>query len=244
MGVPSLNHLALSALPTETWHSLDKHLQRCLYPTNLAQAVTLLQRRILLRRRVRMTAFLQLLDDQARNSLAPVTTVRHSASAAHEVLLHGDHVVVMWWFGIAHHGIVIRPHRGGPIQIADFSSPTDDWLKRDAMLRITDYTEFLRGHLQFGIVLYVEENLHRERAVQIATLMVQTPRLSLLEYSLLKWNCECFAMISKTGGIDATSQQLLDSFRAIEADMRTGDFQVFANLVRAMARAAGFRIRP
>eukprot|EP00798_Chlamydomonas_sp_ICE-L_P032830 gene32830-biopygen12426 len=119
---------------------------------------------------------------------------------AFETLRHGNHVVVMIGGcrnGYAHHGIVSRPHTSDTPSIANFSSPTGNSKMRDAKLQFVRYDVFLAGHRTFGCVPCSgeegDEAMQRERAVNIASLLIQLPHASLHEYHLIKRNCECFA---------------------------------------------------
>eukprot|EP00798_Chlamydomonas_sp_ICE-L_P006764 gene6764-biopygen1966 len=178
-----------------------------------------------------MASLLQLLEDQDAGhwSLAPTNTVVHNTALAFETLRHGDHVVVIggWRNGYAHHGIVSRPHTSDTPSIANFSSPTGNSKMRDAKLQFVRYDIFLAGHRTFGCVPYSgeegDEAMQRERAVNIVSLLIQLPHASLHEYHLIRWNCECFAWMCKTGGVHTSSDQVDRILRAITTDLRKGD---------------------
>eukprot|EP00798_Chlamydomonas_sp_ICE-L_P030191 gene30191-biopygen16050 len=149
-----------------------------------------------------MASLLQLLEDQDAGhwSLAPTNTVVHNTALAFETLRHGDHVVVMiggWRNGYAHHGIVSRPHTSDTPSIANFSSPTGNSKMRDAKLQFVHYDVFLAGHRTFGCVPYSgeegDEAMQRERAINIASLLIQLPHANLHEYHLIRWNWSEFA---------------------------------------------------
>eukprot|EP00798_Chlamydomonas_sp_ICE-L_P031013 gene31013-biopygen5618 len=129
-----------------------------------------------------MASLLQLMEDQDAGhwSLAPTNTVVHNTALAFETLRHGDHVVVMIGGcrnGYAHHGIVSRPHTSDTPSIANFSSPTGNSKMRDAKLQFVRYDVFLAGHRTFGCVPCSgeegDEAMQRERAVNIASLLIQ-----------------------------------------------------------------------
>lgn len=205
----SLAQLALDAMPCDEWLALDKHFRLCLNPDLYFDAPC-----------VRMASFCELLEDKAGEncSLAPQSTEVHAVSMAHRVLRSGDHVVIMiggWRHGYAHHGIVV-----GETQVIDFSSPTGDKLMRDAQIRITPSDKFLLGHSTFGIVSYIGGD--RERTVALARAFLAAPRGTLPVYDLIRWNCECFAWVCKTGGQKFTSDQIERILKAIQHDLSKG----------------------
>ena len=215
--IPSLSAMALAALPTMTWHSLDVHTQRCLFPSDLARAVSGLQRRLLLRSRIRTAAMLCLLSGQARDSPKPVRTVVHPLCEFRSAnLRRGDHVVVLrgWgWFRYAHHGVVhSEPSGDTPVRIVDFSSPTGDPLLRDAALRVSDLARFAKGcHSSFGIVEYAPSRPeHHARASRIAALLVRTPVLHLRRFPFSE-NCESLAVACHTGHLGHFDRTVADS---------------------------------
>eukprot|EP00798_Chlamydomonas_sp_ICE-L_P031713 gene31713-biopygen6566 len=153
-----------------------------------------------------MANFLELLEGHSQGhwTLAPEGTVQHFSTDAWKLLNPGDHVVVMiggWRRGYAHHGIVISPYGPGQDpQVAHFVSPTGDMLMRDARLQIGSHTEFIGARATFGIVPYASANseaekFERQRAVDLAKWMVESPEFARKKYNLIAWNCECFAWI-------------------------------------------------
>ncbi len=227
--------LCMKCIPSNVWGSLTKHIQSCMYPRQWRAAITSLQRHLLHCSRRRMASLLQLLEDQDAGhwSLAPTNTVVHNTALAFETLRHGDHVVVMiggWRHRYAHHGIVSRHHANDTPSIANFSSPTGDSKMRDAKLQFVRYDVFLAGHHAFGCVTYSGEEgeerddaMQRERAVKIVSLLIQLPQASLHEYHLLRWNCECFAWMCKTGGMHTSSDQVARILHSIRTDLRKGN---------------------
>ena len=245
MAFSTLNSIALRALPKKMWDQLDPHLQACLFPTNLAFAVSNLKRMLLDRRRTRMASFLQMLDMQQRDTLAPAGTIVLGVASAWRMAQYGDHIVVMvggWRHGYAHHGVVVERDATGSIQVADFSSPTGNKKMRDAKLRIYSLEEFLRGYATFGIVPYTadglaDESAHRDRSATIAKLLVQMPVAELHTYNVFRWNCECFAIFCKTGGDQWHSDQVLQIMKAIEADLRKGEESFLFGVVTQSSRS-------
>jgi hypothetical protein len=117
-----------------------------------------------------------------------------------------------WRHGYAHHGIVVVDESG--TQVVDFCtflrSPTRDKRIRDAKIRITPSEQFLLGHSTFGVVPYTVAEArpgHRERTVALARAFLADPTGSLPVYDLIRWNCECFAWVCKTGGHQSTSDR-------------------------------------
>eukprot|EP00798_Chlamydomonas_sp_ICE-L_P008699 gene8699-biopygen15604 len=180
----------------------------------------------------RMAKFLKLLERQSQGhwTLAPEGTVQHFSTDAWKLLNPGDHVVVMiggWRRGYAHHGIVISPYGPGQDpQVAHFVSPTGDMLMRDARLQIGSHTEFIGARATFGIVPSANseaEKYERQRSVDLAKWMVESPEFARKKYNLIAWNCECFAWVCKTGDINAHSHQVERVLKAISNDLRKGE---------------------
>eukprot|EP00798_Chlamydomonas_sp_ICE-L_P029236 gene29236-biopygen8539 len=183
-----------------------------------------------------MAKFIELLEGQSQGhlTLAPEGTVQHISTDSWKLLNPGDHVVVVmigrWRRGYAHHGIVISPYGPGgqDPQVAHFVSPTGDMLMRDARLQIGSHTEFIGARVTFGIVPYASANseadkFERQRAVDLAKWMVESPEFALKKYNLIAWNCECFAWVCKTGDINAHSHQVERVLKAISDDLRKGE---------------------
>eukprot|EP00798_Chlamydomonas_sp_ICE-L_P027328 gene27328-biopygen3170 len=181
-----------------------------------------------------MAKFLELLEGQSQGhwTLGPEGTVQHFSTDSWKLLNPGDHVVVMiggWRRGYAHHGIVIIPYGPGQDpQVAHFVSPTGDMLMRDARLQIGSHTEFIGARGTFGIVPYASANsesekFERQRAVDLAKGMFESPEFARKKYNLIAWNCECFAWVCKTGDINAHSHQVERVLKAISDDLRKGE---------------------
>jgi hypothetical protein len=131
-----------------------------------------------------------------------------------------------WRHGYAHHGIVVVDK--GKTHVIDFSSPSGDKLMRDAQIGMTPSVNVLMGHSTFGVVPYSfgvgnsDEQQHRERTVALAQAFLAAPTGSLPVYDLIRWNCECFAWVCKTGGRKSTSDQIERILKAIRHDLSKG----------------------
>eukprot|EP00798_Chlamydomonas_sp_ICE-L_P026522 gene26522-biopygen3002 len=152
-----------------------------------------------------MAKFIELLEGQSQGhwTLAQEGTVQHFSTDAWK-LLNPDP------------------------QVAHFVSPTGDMLMRDARLQIGSHTEFIGARATFGIVPYASANseadkFERQRAVDLAKWMVESPEFARKKYNLIAWNCECFAWVCKTGDINAHSHQVERVLKAISDDLRKGE---------------------
>ncbi len=235
MPISTLNFLALKALPSHEWYTIEPFVQNCLYPDHLRKAVSHMQRLLLHCARSRMASFIQLLEEQASGhlTLAPKNVIIFGTLEAYEVLKHGDHIVVMiggWRHGYAHHGIVLK---SDVLEVAHFFSPSGDKKMSDAKIDIVSYKKFFGMHSAFGVVPYctpekssmdpATEVIHRDRAAKIARIIVDTPSATLHQYNLISWNCESFAWLCKTGGLKCNSDQVDRILNAIRNDLRKGE---------------------
>eukprot|EP00798_Chlamydomonas_sp_ICE-L_P028813 gene28814-biopygen32720 len=128
-------------------------------------------------------------------------------------------------------------------QVAHFVSPTGDMLMRDARLQIGSHTEFIGARATFGIMPYASANseaekFERQRAVDLAKWMVESPEFARKKYNLIAWNCECFAWVCKTGDINAHSHQVARVLKAISDDLRKGERNNNTMVLDAIASAA------
>jgi hypothetical protein len=234
--VHSLQYLGIQSLRYQRWQGLSLHIQRCLYPYILP--IRHLQRQILSRRRRRMSALETLLLQQIGLDLRPSNSKIYSADDARLHIVEGDHLAVLikGSGGVYHHGIYLGIRDGEP-KVADFSSPTGDIKIR---LRIIDYDEFVREKAFVYVVPYDNDSPdkldtdNRRNAVEIAILMVNDPNLDFHRYNLLGWNCECFALMCKTGQYQV-SEQIQRVFEFMNNDIHSH----YLKMVVAMSVMSG-----
>jgi hypothetical protein len=223
--IHSLQYRSIKSLRYQHWKALPLHFQKCLYPYFLP--VGRLQRQILARRRRRMSAVEELLLQQMGLDLRPSNAIILTVSSARLFIVEGDHLAVMirGSGGVYHHGIYLGIRDGAP-KVADFSSPTGDRKMRDGRLRIIDYDEFVRDKGHVYVVPYEKDSPekldadNRRNAVELAILMVSDPNPDFHKYNLLSWNCECFALMCKTGQYQM-SEQIQKVFEFINNDIHS-----------------------
>jgi hypothetical protein len=234
--IHSLQYLSIKSLRYQYWQGLPLHSQKCLYPYFLP--IRRLQRQILARRRRRMSAIDNLLLQQMGLDLRPSNSIVLTESHAHLHIVEGDHlaVVIIGSGGVYHHGIYLGVRDGIP-KVADFSSPTGDKKMRDGRLRIVDYTDFVRDKGLVYVVPYEKDSPekldadNRRNAVELAILMVNDPNPDFHKYNLMSWNCECFALMCKTGQYQM-SEQIQKMFEFINNDIHSQNSKLAAVMRR------------
>ena len=78
-------------------------------------------------------------------------------------------------------------------------------------LRIIDYADFVRGKSCVYVVPYScsnkkTEEVNRRNAIELAELLVACKDADLHKYDILKWNCERFVLVCKTGEYQQSEQ--------------------------------------
>jgi hypothetical protein len=141
-----------------------------------------------------------LLTTQFNISLVPGNARQLNVGALHK-LVPGDHLVVMAGGeeGYGHHGLYLGVHNG-ETEVAHFASPTGDSCMRDATIHMTTYENFTSEYHRVYVVPYEKDSSEsRETAMKVARQFIGAPRQSHCEYNLLRWNCETFVIMCKTG---------------------------------------------
>ena len=91
----------------------------------------------------------------------------------------------------------------------------------DGTIHVTRYGNFTRGYERVYVVPYENDSSKsRNAAMKVAREFIGAPRQSHLEYDLLRWNCETFVLLCKTGEY-RLSQQVNKFMDAIKDDIRS-----------------------
>lgn len=205
--VVSLQCLCIKHVGIKTFASIPIHIQRCLFP--YTTQVGLLQRIIINRRRTMMKILDENLLAQIGLDLKPQNALRKKVVDALVTISPGEHLVVPIRHsgGVYHHGLYIGV-REGKGWVAEFGK-----FKGGKRLQIIPCSDFLKGHKHVYIVPYdfkLEntdmERTHRTQAVEIAEAMVASNDPDFNKYNILRWNCECFVLMCKTGQYQVSSQ--------------------------------------
>lgn len=196
------------------WTQLDPYLLRLLVPRETLHCIEALQKRIRrflaakLYRRMELEKLFEH-ENCIQIILAPKNTLVYSPFHGARTLRAGDHLIIPL-LGLAyHHGIFLGDDENGVPKVADFSSPSGDAVMRDGKIRIYDLEEFMEGIKWIGVAAYSHDSSEiRIRTVGIARAFAALTDKVVHRYNLLTWNCECFAMLCKTGDFKARSEQV------------------------------------
>jgi hypothetical protein len=219
--VKSLQHICIKHTSFKKFAGLPVHIQRCLFPYTVH--IGRLQRLIINRRRTRMKIVDEKLLAQVGLDLSPKNAVRKKVVNAGFAISPGEHLVVPIRHsgGMYHHGLYIGV-RGDDFWVAEFGK--SEGRKR---LQLVPYFDFVKVHKHVYIVPYDSnsdeagiETTHRTRAVEIAQDMMATNNPDFNKYDILRWDCECFVLMCKTGRYQV-SEQAMKFLQWIYDDIRS-----------------------
>lgn len=233
----SLQVLAFATVPASEWADLCPHVQRCLLPAELAVTITQFQHLVLNRRRKNLEEVGKLLGKQLKINLHPLENgaIRLEPAEAPWAIKPGEHLVVMeaGEDGYQHHGLYLGL-RDGVHSVVELTSTNG--------IEVPRYATFVDGKQYLYVIPYSvgdgpEEDEQRKNAIDIAEFFIKH-RQYVREYDLLTWNCECFALMCKTGKYQA-STQIQHVFDAIHADITSQNSVLVGHLSKAVGVVSG-----
>jgi hypothetical protein len=167
---------------------------------------------------------IKLLGKQLNINLHPLAhgAIRLEPVEALGTIKPGEHLVVMQAGddGYQHHGLYLGFRDKVPY-VAELT-------KNDG-IQVPRYKAFVEGQDHLYVIPYKEEDDgSRTTAVEIADYFIEHKKY-VKKYDLLTWNCECFALMCKTGQYQA-STQIKEIFRAIQADLSSKNSVLIGHL--------------
>ena len=212
----SLTHYALYAYirSPQKWSSLDPFVLGQLIPNDIITCIQLLQTRVrhfLLKRRDKRMNLRALLVTQNSNQISLITNNKNiqppNYAAFH--IRRGDHIYVASDGVKCHHGIFLGQDKDRRFMVAEFMPMLDYYNVVGIRVQLSELADFMSGRTWVGIGEYRHDTLEaKENAAAIASAFAASCKDMVNRYGLHNWDCECIAILCKTGDIYVTPEDI------------------------------------